>query len=112
VFVPAVGAFVYVDLTPEQYAALPIEVYTPARTLGVLRAGVMKTIAFKNLEGLIAFPSFHTAAAVLYTWALWPMRAVRWPFLLLNTAVIATTPIGGSHYFADIIAGAVVHLQQ
>jgi hypothetical protein len=29
VFVPAVGAFVYFDLTPAQYAALPIDVYTP-----------------------------------------------------------------------------------
>jgi hypothetical protein len=64
VFMPAVGAFVYFDLTPAQYAALPNDVYTPARTLDALRSGTMKTINLSNLEGLIAFPSFHTAAAV------------------------------------------------
>jgi hypothetical protein len=77
-FVPAVGAFVYFDLTPSQYAALPPNIYMPARTLDGLRSGVTKTISLNNLEGLIAFPSFHTAAAILYAWALWRVKAVRW----------------------------------
>jgi hypothetical protein len=110
VLVPAVGAFVHVDITPAQYAALPPEIYTPARTLDALRSGLMKTIELNNLEGLIAFPSFHTAAAILYTWALWPLKTLRWPALLLNTALIATTPIGGAHYAIDAVAGAVVTL--
>jgi membrane-associated phospholipid phosphatase len=108
VFVPAVGAFVYFDLTPAQYAALPIDVYTPARTLDALRSGAMKTIRLNDLEGLIAFPSFHTAAAILYAWALWPVKSIRWPIAALNVAIISTTPIGGAHYAIDVVAGAVV----
>jgi hypothetical protein len=110
VFVPAVGAFVYCDLTPAQYAALPPEIYTPARTLDALRSGIVKTISLSNLEGLIAFPSFHTAAAILYAWALWPLRAVRWLFVTLDVAIVATTPIGGAHYAIDVVAGVVITL--
>jgi membrane-associated phospholipid phosphatase len=110
VFVPAVGAFVYFDLTPVQYAALPIDVYTPARTLDALRSGGLKTIRLDNLEGLIAFPSFHTAAAILYGWALWPIKSIRWPIAALNLALISTTPVCGAHYAIDVIAGAAVAL--
>jgi membrane-associated phospholipid phosphatase len=110
VFVPAVGAFVYFDLTPAQYAALPIDVYTPARTLDALRSGDLKMIRLDNLEGLIAFPSFHTAAAILYGWALWPIKSIRWPIAALNLAIISTTPVCGAHYAIDVIAGAAVAL--
>jgi membrane-associated phospholipid phosphatase len=110
VFVPAVGAFVYVDLTPAQYAVLPMEVYTPARTLDALRSGVMKVIRLNDLEGLIAFPSFHTAASILYAWALRSVKILRWPIGALNAAIISTTPICGAHYAIDVIAGAIVAL--
>lgn len=110
VFVPAVGAFVHVDLTPAQYATLPPEIYTPARSLDALRSGLMTTIELNNLKGLIAFPSFHTAAAILYAWVFWPLKLFRWPALLLNSALVATTPIGGAHYAIDVVAGAVVAL--
>lgn len=108
VLVPAVGAFVYFDLTPDQYAALPKEIYTPARTLDALRSGAGKTIRLDDLEGLIAFPSFHTAAGILYAWALWPVKSIRWPIAALNVAMISTTPICGAHYAIDVVAGAIV----
>ncbi len=107
-FVPAVGAFVYFDLTPAQYAALPIDVYTPARTLDALRSGIMKIVRLNNLEGIIAFPSFHTAASILYSWALWPVKSIRRPVAALNAAIISTTPVCGAHYAIDVIAGAAV----
>jgi membrane-associated phospholipid phosphatase len=110
IFVPAVGAFVYFDLTPAQYASLPIDVYTPARTLDAVRSGVLKIVRLDNFEGLIAFPSFHTAAAILYAWALWPIKSVRWPIAVLNLAIISTTPVCGAHYAIDVIAGAAVAL--
>jgi membrane-associated phospholipid phosphatase len=109
-FVPAVGAFVYFDLTPAQYATLPAEVYTPARSLDALRSGMMKIIRLNDLEGLIAFPSFHTAAAILYAWALGPLKSIRWPIAALNVGMISTTPIGGAHYAIDVVAGAIVAL--
>lgn len=108
IFAPAVGAFVFVDLTPSDYAKLAATVYTPARTLDALRQGVMTTVPVQNLEGLIAFPSFHTQSAILYAWALWPIKWVRWPAVLFNAAIISTTPVSGAHYAVDVIAGALL----
>lgn len=61
-----------------------------------------------RLSGIIAFPSFHCASAVLNIWAVWRVRLARLPFLLLNLAMIAATPIIGGHYIADLIGGAAV----
>jgi membrane-associated phospholipid phosphatase len=30
---------------------------------------------------------------------------LRWVFVVLNTAMLAATPIDGSHYFVDVLAG-------
>ena len=38
-------------------------------------------------------------------WAAWTTR-LRWPAIVLNGAMLISTPIFGSHYLVDIIAGA------
>jgi membrane-associated phospholipid phosphatase len=68
----------------------------------------MTTISLHNLDGFITFPSFHTQSAILYAWALWPVKWVRWPAVLLNAAIISTTPVSGAHYAVDVIAGALL----
>jgi membrane-associated phospholipid phosphatase len=37
--------------------------------------------------------------------ALWPIPILRWLALFLNIAMLADTPIDGSHYFSDVLAG-------
>lgn len=61
-----------------------------------------------RLSGIVAFPSFHCASAILNIWAVWRVRKARLPFLALNLTMVAATPIIGGHYIADLIAGAVV----
>jgi len=61
-----------------------------------------------RLSGIVAFPSFHCASAILNTWAVWRVRKVRLPFLALNLTMIAATPVIGGHYVADLIGGAIV----
>jgi membrane-associated phospholipid phosphatase len=73
-----------------------------------LRAGTFRSIPLDNLEGLITFPSFHTAGAIMFIWALRKVPYVRWPAIALNAALIAATPIDGAHYFIDLVGGAVV----
>ncbi|WP_169804657.1 phosphatase PAP2 family protein [Sphingobium chlorophenolicum] len=58
--------------------------------------------------GLIQFPSFHSAAAVLFIWATHGIRLLRWPGLLLNIGVILSTFISGAHYLSDVLAGCSV----
>ena len=60
------------------------------------------------MEGLIAFPSYHTANAILFVWALWPLRLLRPVMLALNALLIASTPLAGAHYLVDLIGGALV----
>jgi len=73
-----------------------------------LRSGAMRTIRPKALEGLITFPSFHTALAVITTWAFWRTYYLALPVLGINVLVIASTvPVGG-HYFVDVLAGAAI----
>lgn len=73
-----------------------------------LRTGGMESIDITAISGLIAFPSYHAAAAVLLTYF---MRGVPVLFvcaLAINTAMIAATPVVGGHYMSDILGGIAV----
>ncbi len=109
-FIPAVSAFIHVDLGPQGYAALPAGHYTHVPTLEALRSGAMHAIPLNNLEGLITFPSFHTANGILFAWAFWKVPYVRWAGIAVNALLILSTPTAGAHYFVDVAAGAVVAL--
>jgi membrane-associated phospholipid phosphatase len=68
----------------------------------------MSVVRLDDLEGLITFPSFHTTNAILFAWALWPVRYLQVPILVLNALMVASTPTAGSHYFSDIVGGTAV----
>lgn len=73
-----------------------------------LRDGTVNTLTGINSQGIITFPSLHAALAVLFIIALWQVPGLRWIALALNLAMIAATPIEGSHYLVDVIAGLVI----
>lgn len=108
VFTPAVDAFVYLDITPPVFAKISTSLHTQVPTLEALRSGALRSIRLDNLEGLITFPSFHTAGGLLFAWALREVPYLRWLGLTLNGALIAATPVHGAHYFIDLIGGAAV----
>jgi membrane-associated phospholipid phosphatase len=106
-FVPAVGAYAYLHVPSGHYANLaPIMTFEQMRHLEAMRNGTWSVI--RDMEGLISFPSFHTISAILFSWALFPVRKIRWWVLGLNAALIASTPVQGAHYFIDIAGGALV----
>lgn len=76
--------------------------------LEALRAGTLSEIHLDAIQGIVAFPSFHTAAAILLAWAWWGIRWLRWPALALDATMIAATPFLGSHYLVDLLAGTLV----
>ena len=47
------------------------------RDLPPTRDGVLRHLELLGLGGIVTFPSFHAASAVLYVWALWPVRWFR-----------------------------------
>lgn len=75
-----------------------------------LRAGTMTVIDVTTLSGMITFPSFHAVSAVLFIWAAWPLRWLRWPCLAVNLAMLIVTPVQGTHYLIDVIGGVALAL--
>ncbi|MGH6862946.1 MAG: phosphatase PAP2 family protein, partial [Methylocella sp.] len=73
-----------------------------------LRNGTLRTVNPLNNQGLVVFPSFHTALAVLCACAAWPLRILKFPLLALNLLIILSAPAMGGHYFIDIIAGIIL----
>jgi membrane-associated phospholipid phosphatase len=73
-----------------------------------LRDGLRTVVTWRNAEGLITFPSFHTTWALLLAWA---VRKRPWLFLLsgtVNGAVILATMTTGWHYFTDMVGGILL----
>jgi hypothetical protein len=81
-----------------------------ADLIPALRSHAAKPIDLGALRGLVAAPSFHAASALLYIAAAWPLRPLRWPVTILNAAMLLATPVEGTHYLVDLIAGAAVAL--
>jgi hypothetical protein len=104
--VPAIGVYGAMGLVAADFPNIvPQGYYDTLRDAPLLRDGTLRTLDLFQLAGVVTFPSFHAAAAVLYAWALWPLRWLR-PFnLLCNGALLVATPIGGGHFLADVIAG-------
>ena len=56
------------------------------------------------INGIVVFPSFHAACAIIYAYAFRGTAFVGWIMLLLNMLLLAT-PLWGGHYIIDIAAG-------
>jgi hypothetical protein len=61
-----------------------------------------------QLAGIVTFPSFHAASAVIFLWALWSVCWMRPIAAITMGAMLIVTPFVGGHYFTDIIAGIAV----
>jgi hypothetical protein len=108
--VPAVGTYYGLGLSPsEQFPRIDSANYAAQlRDIFALRDGSLRQLDVLKLAGIVSFPSFHTASAVLYVWALWPIRALRPASIALNTWMVAATPLIGAHYIIDLVGGGGV----
>jgi membrane-associated phospholipid phosphatase len=106
-FVPAIGTYYGLNLSPpEKFPLINSSVYAAQlRDILSLRDGSLRQLELFKLAGIVSFPSFHAASAVLYMWALWPVRSVRSATIGINALMIAATPVIGAHYLIDVIGG-------
>lgn len=107
-FMPAAGPLAYLWHGPIPY--MPTSALYQAHLIPSLRNHSLHRINLVELRGLVCVPSFHAACAVLYTLAVWPIARLRWPLTAVNAAMLLATPVEGTHYLADMIAGAAVAL--
>jgi membrane-associated phospholipid phosphatase len=75
--------------------------------LETLHNGTRNLVTWRDAEGLITFPSFHTIWGVLLIVACYKTRLFV-PALLLNVTMIASTIPIGRHYYVDVIGGLMV----
>lgn len=73
-----------------------------------LRGAGPHLLTLEQLPGLTTFPSFHTAMGLLLIYAMRERRYLLAPATLYSTVMIAGTPLFGSHYFIDLLAGSLL----
>lgn len=107
-FVPAIGTYklLHVQFDPDVFT--PGGYLSQLHDLPLVRNGALHEMSFRSLAGLVTFPSFHAASAVLYLWALWPVRWLGPVAAVANVMMVLSAPIVGGHYFVDIFAGIAV----
>lgn len=106
---PAIGTFYGLHLSAESFSSLNTTVYAAQlRDIVALREGTLRHLELFRLAGIVSFPSFHAASAVLYMWALWPVRGFASVSIAMNLLMIAATPVIGAHYMIDVIGGVVL----
>jgi hypothetical protein len=57
--------------------------------------------------GIVAFPSFHSALAILFTYACRGYPLLFAAATAFNLRVVVSIPLCGDHYFIDVLAGGV-----
>lgn len=105
-FMPAVGPLSYRVHGPLPYMPLS-ELWQP-QLIPALRERTVHLVDVGHLRGLVSAPSFHAAAAVLFMAAAWPLTRLRWPILIVNSLMLLSTPVEGTHYLTDLLLGAAV----
>lgn len=99
---PAAGPFVGYGYEPSAAQGRYLE------HLYGLRAGTHAEVTLKDAEGLVTFPSFHTAWAIFLAFACRHRRGWFFPVAALNALMIAATLTTGWHYFCDVLGGFVL----
>ncbi|OAF08399.1 hypothetical protein AYJ54_14990 [Bradyrhizobium centrolobii] len=107
--VPAIGTYYGLQLPAAHFPDINTAVYAgQLRDILALRDGSLRELELYRLAGIVSFPSFHAASAVLYMWALWPVRGIGGIAAALNLLMIAATPVIGAHYMIDVIGGVAL----
>jgi hypothetical protein len=104
---PSFGAFSLYPIHATSQFVLAVDA-THARDLLDLLANGPGRISPYKVKGLVAFPSFHTALAVIVTYYAWNIKFLRWLFLVINSLVVISIPVQGGHHVIDIDGGFAV----
>ncbi|RTL98922.1 MAG: phosphatase PAP2 family protein [Hyphomicrobiales bacterium] len=108
-FVPAAGAYAY-------FHPQSVEFHNFTARAGMwhftelmkIRSGEPFRLFVTRAEGLVTFPSYHTALGIMVVYALRDFRWLFWSVGCLNAAMIVSTLPEGGHHLIDVIAGAMV----
>ena len=100
-FLPAAGPYQFYGV-PDGGKAFWVQ------TLVQVVAERPRLVDLNGQPPLTTFPSFHTTLAVLAILFCWRIRRFGPIFALFNLFWALSIPVWGSHYFIDVIVGAVI----
>jgi hypothetical protein len=102
---PAIGTYQQYGLPAETLNFRASGYLVQIHELPFVRDGSLRSLFITHLGGIVTFPSFHAAAAIIDLWALWGVWWMR-PFgVIANGGMLLATPLVGGHYFVDVFAG-------
>jgi len=105
---PALNQFAYDHIVPAAFPRLNVaDGYRELRDLEALRSGSSTVLRLRDLQGIIAFPSYHAGLAAIALWGFWKsgIKWIAWLGAILALTTILSTPVDGGHYLVDAIAG-------
>jgi hypothetical protein len=109
--VPAATAQVHYGFAPGSIPGLTVDAaWRPFGILERVRSGDLRMLSAHNMAGMVDFPSFHAAGAVMIGWGARQAGRLGWPLIALAALMFPTIPLIGSHYFVDMFAGVLVAL--
>lgn len=94
-FLPAIGAWSHFGIGIEPWRD----------TILALRAGTIGAVG--DTVGIVTFPSFHAACAVLLAWTARGWRGWFPVFVILDAVMALSAMTEGAHYGVDVVAGLV-----
>lgn len=103
---PSFGAIAVYGLPSTIAGHLPIFVDQnyAHQLMGLLENGPGRISPFA-VKGLVGFPSFHTAQAVIVAWYARRTGLLFYPFLIFNVLTVLSTPTQGGHHVIDLLGG-------
>ncbi len=101
---PAEGVWLHYGIKGADAAMTPVSSTSWPVFLG-LRDGTFRMLMAVGAEGIITFPSLHSALAAILIAAFWPVPVLRWLAACVNSLMLLATPVDGSHYLVDVLAG-------
>jgi hypothetical protein len=107
--VPAVGFYLHNGVAPEAMPGVYDKIaWLHLNSLQPVRDGILRDIHVTRYSGVVTFPSFHAAAAILFAWGFYGVKSLRVPAFMVNGAMfISSMPVGG-HYIIDIAVGSLL----
>ncbi|MFA7305158.1 MAG: phosphatase PAP2 family protein [Hyphomicrobium sp.] len=105
--IPAMGPYWYFHFTPADFPdAINVMPWEQPKLIEGLRTGSREMV----FSGIVEFPSYHAASALLFAIAWRGVPVIGVFGILLNIVMfVSTVPVGG-HYIIDLCAGAAVAL--
>ena len=102
---PSFGAMSVYGLPPDIARAVQVSVDSEyGKALAAMLRSGPGFIAPADARGLIGFPSYHGALALIVAWYARSLPRLFWPLLVVNSLVLVATPMQGGHHLVDVLA--------